>query len=135
MFKHQSDPAPRPRNHPARLQRMVANPESRVVHWERALNPTSQRLNVDLLQAEAFIVTTVQQLRTTDFVDAVQQGGSWFDVYALYRDGLGWWIKLGEDEDGALVISHHAPERGPATTVAGTVVHVRDPRATTPPRY
>lgn len=106
---------------------MVSDPECRVVHWERALQPTSRRLNVDLRQAEEYIVETVRMLSYRDFVRPVWQRGVWFDVYALYRDGLGWWVKLGEDEDGAMVVSHHEPEKGPETTVTGTVIAVHEP--------
>jgi hypothetical protein len=62
---------------------------------------------------------TIERLATTDYVDSVQQRGVWFDIYALYRDGLGWFVKIGEDDDGLLVISHHEPERGSLATVAG----------------
>jgi hypothetical protein len=117
----------RPKNQLQRLQRMVANPDCRDVHWERALHPTSQRLGVSMTAAEAYIVATVQMLSADDFVRPVQQSGAWFDVYAIYRDGLGWWVKVGEDEDGVLVISHHAPERGPETTALGRMIHPTEP--------
>ena len=117
----------RPKNQLQRLQRMVAQPDCRDVHWERALRPTSQRLGVSLAEAEAYIVATIQMLSGIDFVRPVQQSGAWFDVYALYRDGLGWWVKVGEDEDGVLVISHHAPERGPETTALGRMIHPTEP--------
>jgi hypothetical protein len=105
----------------------MAAPESAVVLWERALGPTSIRLNLDATQAGAYILETVRRLTSHDFVESIEQRGNWFDVYACYRDGLGWFVKMGEDERGLLVLSHHDPERGPLTTVSGRIVEPVDP--------
>lgn len=87
---------------------------------------TSSRLNISDADAVSYVLETVKRLGTNDFVEAVLQGDSWFDVYACYRDGLGWFVKIGETDDGLLVISHHAPE-APVTTVAGSIIHDIEP--------
>ena len=61
-----------------------------------------------------------------DFVESVNQGGSWFDVYGVYRDRLSWFVKVGETEDGLLVMSHHEPERGPLRTISGAMIDVTE---------
>ncbi len=121
-----------PKNDLARLQRMASKADCRAVHWERALKPTTQRLDIPLSEAEQFVVATVVSLTTRDFVRHVEQGGVWFDVYACYREGLGWWVKIGEDDDGVIVMSHHAPEYGPETTISGQTVHEVQPVAGEP---
>ena len=97
------------------------------MHWERAINPTTRRMAITVEQARQYALITVQKLKEDDYVEPVQQRGVWFDVYALYRDGLGWFVKIGEDEDGLLVVSHHEPEKGSLTTVAGAVIDVTEP--------
>lgn len=81
-----------PKNGLARLQRM-ANTGCAVVHWKREINPTSRRLGISATEAQRYALQTVQRLVATDYVEPVQQRGVWFDVYALYRDGLGWFVK------------------------------------------
>jgi hypothetical protein len=125
MFNHKAL-AGGPKNGLARLQRM-AKSGCAVVHWERAINPTSRRLGISAAEAQRYALQTVQRLVATDYVEPVQQRGVWFDVYALYRGGLGWFVKIGEDDDGLLVISHHEPEKGSLSTVAGFVVKVVEP--------
>jgi hypothetical protein len=97
------------------------------VMWERATNPTSSRLGISAKDAHTYVLDTVQRLTEGDYVECVQLGDSWFDVYACYRDDYGWYVKMGENDDGLLVISHHEPERGKLTTVAGTVVEASRP--------
>lgn len=115
-----------PKNDLKRLQRMAAKGLAEVP-WERALGPTSIRLGIDVARAEVYILETVGCLTTNDFVESVEQRGVWFDIYACYRDGVGWFVKIGEIEDGLLVLSHHDPEKGALTTISGTVVHAVDP--------
>lgn len=125
MFNHRGQ-VNGPKNGLARLQRM-AKTGCAVVHWERAINPTSRRLGISAEKAREYTLQTVERLVAADHVEPVQQRGVWFDVYALYRDGLGWFAKIGEDDDGLLVISHHEPEKGSLSTVAGFVVNVVEP--------
>lgn len=96
------------------------------VTWARALGPTSRRLDITALDAERYVIETVRRLRIDDFVESVDQRGSWFDVYGTYRDGLGWFVKIGETDDGVLVLSHHEPERGPLQTISGAKIEVLD---------
>lgn len=116
-----------PKNALTRLQRQVKNPEARTITWDRARKPTIERLDLSDAQAVAYIVETVLHLTLGHFVDALQQRGAWFDVYGIYRDGLGWYVKIGEDEDGCLVLSHHEPEFGPMQTRACGVIHPVEP--------
>ena len=125
MFNHRAR-VYGPKNDLARLQRMAKTGCS-VVHWERAINPTSRRLGISADRAHHYALQTVERLLATDYVEPVQQRGVWFDIYALYRDGLGWFVKIGEDDDGLLVISHHEPEKGSLSTVGGFVVKVVEP--------
>jgi hypothetical protein len=108
---------------------MARREDSYEVAWERALGPTSRRLGCTVERAEEYVIATVQQLGRGDFVETVRQRTGWFDVYALYRDGHGWYVKIGETDNGLLVISHHEPERGSAMTISGTAVGVTEPNA------
>ena len=115
-----------PKNSLDRLQRMAAGGHA-TVGWERAIGPTSRRLDVTAERAQQYALETVSMLTQTDFVESVDQFGTWFDVYALYRDGLGWFVKVAEDENGLLLLSHHDPERGSITTAAGNLIEVIKP--------
>ena len=115
-----------PKNSLDRLQRMAAQGHA-VVAWDRAIGPTSRRLDMTAERAQQYALETVVVLTQTDFVESIDQFGTWFDVYAVYRDGLGWFVKVGEGEDGLLLLSHHDPERGPVTTAAGNVIEVIKP--------
>lgn len=86
MFNHRGQ-VNGPKNGLARLQRM-AKTGCAVVHWERAINPTSRRLGISAEKAREYTLQTVERLVAADHVEPVQQRGVWFDVYALYRDGL-----------------------------------------------
>ena len=92
------------------------------VHWQRATGPTSRILGIGATDAERYVLETIDRLEASDFVESSYQGGVWFDVYARYRDGRGWFMKLGENDDGLIVLSHHDPERGAIRTAAGNVV-------------
>ena len=106
---------------------MAATPDCYQVAWGRAIEPTARRLGKSAEAAAQYALETVQTLRAPDFVSSVEQRGSWFDVYALYRDGYGWYVKIGEDDDGLLLISHHEPEHGSITTASGNVVAATEP--------
>lgn len=106
---------------------MASTPESATVSWERAAGPTSKRLGISLVEAELYARQTVQGLHPGLFVESVHQRDAWFDVYGCYRDGYGWYVKVGEDDDGLLLISHHEPEHGPLTTVSGEIIEVLQP--------
>jgi hypothetical protein len=121
-----------PKNDLSRLQRAAATPGCAVVLLERASFPTSKRLGLSIIDAERYALATVRSLTGGDFVKSVLLRQGWFDEYARYRDGVGWYIKVGEDDDGLLVISHHPPEYGPLTTVSGRVIDVTDPAAPAP---
>jgi hypothetical protein len=92
-----------------------------------AIGPTSQLLGVRATDAERYVLETIQQLEARDLVESKDQGGIWFDVYARYRDGRGWFVKVGEDDDGLIVMSHHDPERGAVRTSAGRVIEAIEP--------
>jgi hypothetical protein len=111
---------------------MAGKAECYHVPWTRALGPTSQRLGITPVEAEHYVVGTVQSLVVGDFVESVTQGGTWFDIYAVYRDGLGWFVKVGETDDGLLVMSHHEPERGPLRTASGAMIDVVQRTPSTP---
>jgi hypothetical protein len=82
--------ASRPRLSLPRLQRQAATPDCARIHFDRALNPTAQRLDLTLEAAGIFILGTVQALTPTMFVEAVElRDQVWYDVYACYRAGLG----------------------------------------------
>ncbi len=107
---------------------MAENTETSEVHWERALEPTRQRLQKSEDDARNVILETVRRLHVADFVQTVEQRGARFDVYGCYRGRLGWFVKIGESDDGLLVISHHEPVF-PLTTVTGRVIaKTRAPR-------
>ncbi len=76
--------------------------------------------------AEEYVRGTVQLLRDVDFVESVALVDEWFDVYGYDRDGIGWYVKLNEGDDGLVVISHHPPER-PLTTITGRVIRLLEP--------
>ena len=120
-------PALQPKNELARLKQMARTRGAHDVHWQRAIGPTSQLLGVRATDAERYVLETIQQLEARDFVESKDQGGIWFDVYARYRDGRGWFVKIGEDDDGLIVMSHHDPERGAVRTSAGIVIEVIEP--------
>lgn len=120
-------PAIPPQNDLARLKRMARTEGAYDVHWQRASGPTSHLLGVGVSAAEGYVLQTVQLLNAEDFVESIQQGGLWFDVYARYRDGRGWFVKIGEDDDGLIVLSHHDPERGAVRTATGNVINGIEP--------
>ena len=101
--------------------RLAASAGTSFVSWPRAMDPTSKRLVVSLVDAEAFVRRTVQQLTDSMFVDALRLTDVWADVYGCYRGGLGWYVKIYESEDGLAVISHHEPERS-LRTITGQVI-------------
>ena len=115
MFNHRSR-TNGPKNGLARLQRM-AKTGCAVVHWERAINPTSRRLGISAAEAHQYALHTVQRLVTTDYVAPVQQRGVWFDVYALYRDRLGWFVKIG---GRGRLAGHLSPRAGEGIVVNGS---------------
>lgn len=100
---------------------MAGHKATAFVSLPRAKHPTALRLGAALDDAEAFVFATVRQLRNQDFVEAVLLSDTWFDVYGCVRDGLGWYVKLNEGDDGLVVISHHEPEF-PLTTISGLVI-------------
>jgi len=85
------------------------------------MDPTSKRLKLSLIDAEAYARRTVQQLTDSMFVESVRLKDVWADVYWCYRDGLGWYVKIYESDAGLAVISHHEPER-PLKTIVGPVI-------------
>ena len=94
-----------------------------------AINPTAQRLHITLEAAGVFILRTVQAFTPTMFVEAVElRDQVWYDVYACYRDGLGWYVKVGETESGLVVISHHEPDHSVARP-DGVIIYATDPSA------
>lgn len=120
----------RPRNSLARLRRQATSAETAHVSYPRAQSPTAARLNLTLVQAEVYARATVAGLEDAMFAESVRMDDVWFDVYGCYRDGLGWYVKVGESEDGLLVISHHAPDRPLATRQE--VIYDVDPVAAAP---
>jgi len=116
----------RPRWNLERLRRLAKRSETSAVRPSRALDPTARRLGVSLVAAEEYVRGTVQLLRDVDFVESVALVDEWFDVYGSDRDGIGWYVKLNEGDDGLVVISHHPPER-PLTTITGRVIRLLEP--------
>jgi hypothetical protein len=112
-----------PANDLPRLQRQAATAGCYVVAEMRALTPTAARLRVTFAEAESYIRETIRCLHLRDFVERVLMRNRWFDVYGCYRDKLGWYVKIGEDDDGLIVVSHHEPELLPLTTVAGAEIY------------
>ena len=110
-----------PRNDLGRLRRLAAGAKTTFVSWPRAMDPTSKRLSLSLVDAEEYARRTVQQLTDLMFVESVWITDVWADVYGCYRDGLGWYVKIYESDDGLAVISHHEPERT-LRTIAGHVI-------------
>ncbi len=94
---------------------------------DRALTPTARRVKCTMVEAEVYARETVQQLEDRMFAESIQMRDGWFDVYGCYRDGLGWYVKVRETDDGALVISHHEPEY-PLNTKSELIVEF-DPAA------
>ena len=125
MFTYGCRCSARCRHHPhndlGRLRRLAASANTAFVSWPRAMDPTSKRLKLSLVDAESYARRTVQQLTDAMFVESVWMKDIWADVYGCYRDGLGWYVKIYESDDGLAVISHHEPER-PLRTVAGQVI-------------
>ena len=125
MFTYGCDCSYRCRHHPrtnlGRLRRLAGSANTTFVSWPRAMGPTSTRLSLSLVAAESYARRTVQQLTDSMFVESVWMKDIWADVYGCYRDGLGWYVKIYESDDGLAVISHHEPER-PLRTVAGQVI-------------
>ena len=120
-------PGPFPKNNLKRLQRQ-ASPDTATVTSSRALEPTSHRMNLSESHSLQYILETVKGLSATEFVESVLLSNTWFDVYACYRDGYGWYVKIGENDDGLLVLSHHEPEFEPVVTVSGLRVHGKEPQ-------
>ena len=125
MFTYGCSCSRRCRHHPrsnlGRLRRLAARADTSFVSWPRALDPTAKRLKLSLVHAEAYARRTVRQLADAMFVESVRMTDVWADVYGCYRDGLGWYVKIYESDDGLAVISHHEPER-PLTTISGQVI-------------
>jgi hypothetical protein len=121
-----------PRNQLRILQRQ-AQPGTSLVTDTRAIVPTATRMGCSFEQARDYALETVRQLNHGMFVNSVEQRGSWFDVYGCYRDGLGWFVKVGSNDDGLLVLSHHEPEFGSLLCADGTVVHPMQPGAPAQP--
>ena len=115
-----------PRNDLTRLRRLSARAATTFVSWPRALDPTSKRLKVSVVDAEAYARGTVQRLKDAMFVESIWIRDLWADVYGCYRDGLGWYVKIYESEDGLAVISHHEPERT-LTTIAKETIYAVAP--------
>jgi hypothetical protein len=115
-----------PRNDLGRLQRLAAHARTTFVSWPRALDPTAKRLMVSVVDAEAYVRGTVRQLADAMFVESVHMKDTWADVYGCYRNGLGWYVKIYESDDGLAVISHHEPER-PLATIAKQVIYPVEP--------
>lgn len=107
-----------------RLQRQAAILGCSEVLYDRALGPTSERLDCTLDEAGVYILATVQTLKAEMFVQSVLlRDQRWYDEYACYReDGWSWYVKVGESEDGLVVVSHHDPER-PALRIDGATIH------------
>ena len=110
-----------PRNDLDRLRRLAASTHTSFVSWPRAMDPTAKRLKLSLVAAESYARRTVQRLGDAMFVESVRMTDVWADVYGCYRDGLGWYVKIYESDDGLAVISHHEPER-PLRTITGQVI-------------
>jgi hypothetical protein len=110
----------------ARLRRLSARAATTFVSWPRALDPTSKRLKVSLVDAEVYARGTVQRLKDAMFVESIRMQDVWADAYGCYRDGLGWYEKIYESEDGLAVISHHEPERT-LTTIAKKAIYAVAP--------
>jgi hypothetical protein len=100
---------------------LAKHQDTALVGFPRAKIPTAERLGISLDGAEDFVRATVQLLRDQDFVESVQLVDAWFDVYGCFRNGLAWYVKLNEGDDGLVVISHHEPEF-PLTTISGLVI-------------
>ena len=67
------------------------------------------------------------ELDNRDLVGSHEQRDGWCDVFARYRDGVGWYVKLTEHVNGLIVISHHPLEFGDVTTVDGRVISPAEP--------
>ena len=110
-----------------RLQRQAATPECAEVAYERAGSPTAARLNVSLGEADTYVLATVVQLTPSMYWRSVQlPDQQWYDEYACYRDGFGWYVKVGETDDGLLVVSHHGPAHS-ITRIDGKTVESVEP--------
>ena len=116
-----------PKNTLTTLKRMAAAGCVTVVA-DRCTLATANVLEISAEEAHEYVLETIQMLELADFAGAVQQRGSWFDVYGIYRDGRGWFVKIGQNDDGTLVLSHHDPERGALRLENGTLIHARQPQ-------
>ncbi len=81
---------------------------------------------MSVVDAELYVRGTVRQLVDSMFVESVRLKDVWADVYGCYRNGLGWYVKIYESDDGLAVISHHEPER-PLLTIAKQVIYPVQP--------
>jgi len=130
MFKYGCTCARRCPHHPrwdlGRLKRLARSADTSEIGLTRAKSPTAKRRNLSIPQAEVYVRQTVREIVDADFVESIWMTDVWFDVYALYRDGLGWYVKLNEGDDGVVVISHHEPER-PITTIANVTIFDIEP--------
>jgi hypothetical protein len=77
-------------------------------------------LDLSPLAADSFIFAVVTGLGEADFAHTVTEKAPPADVYGVFVDGRGWYVKIAIDSRLLLVISCHPPE-APLRTHSGTV--------------
>lgn len=71
-------------------------------------------------QAEAFVVGLLGRLGPEHFAETKTEKTPPADVYGLFFEGRGWYLKVAIDRGRLVVISCHPPE-SPLRTRAGTI--------------
>jgi hypothetical protein len=77
-------------------------------------------LDLEPREAEAFVVGLIGQLRPEHFAETKVEKTPPADVFGIFFEGRGWYIKVAIDRGRLAVISCHPPEI-PLRTRAGTI--------------
>jgi hypothetical protein len=77
-------------------------------------------LDLEPRDAEAFVLGLLGQLRPEHFAETKTEKAPPADVYGLFFEGRGWYVKIAIDQGRLVVISCHPPE-APLRTRAGTI--------------